>query len=103
MVIGMSSPKYWESTAAAAPLAQECADGYSGNGGVGMSGVQFGSAIVSGLLSVSAKVIAVIGRQNAYVYFASQQPIMASDMARFTCASSRAVRSKLNWCCSASE
>ena len=39
---------------AAAPLTHECADGYSENGGVVMSGVQFGSAAVLGFPLFSA-------------------------------------------------
>jgi hypothetical protein len=47
-------------------VAHECALGYSGWFGVaGSSCSQFGSAIVSGLPSVSPARMAVIGRQNA--------------------------------------
>jgi hypothetical protein len=60
-----------------------------------ISGAHEGSAIVSGFPSVSADVIAVIGRQNPQFYFASQQPMIESDMAIFNCASRRAVCNKL--------
>jgi hypothetical protein len=103
IVMAVFSPKYWERTRAAAPLAQEWAEGYSGNGGVTISGVHSGSGSVSGFTLRSANAIAVIGRHDTYVYFASQQPIMESDMARFTCASGRAVCNRLNRCFCASE
>src|SRR3954447_8426032 len=66
-----SLPYVDASTLAAAALIVPCAPGYDGSGAVGDSGVQFGSATVSGLPSVSAARIAVTGRQNAYVYLAS--------------------------------
>src|SRR3954466_14609447 len=57
-----ASSKQVRSAVAPAPLSEGCPAGYSGCAGVEMSGVQLGSAIVSGLLSVSARVIAVTGR-----------------------------------------
>jgi hypothetical protein len=51
--------------AAAAPLKVEWPDVYSGNGGVTISGRQFGSATVSGLPSRSPRLIAVTGRQRS--------------------------------------
>ncbi len=38
--------------------------GYSGYGGVAIIGTQLGSGLVAGLPSVSARLIAVIGRQK---------------------------------------
>src|SRR5690242_5629988 len=58
------SPKNLASTTPAAPLTHEWPDGYSGCAGVANSGIQAGSAIVAGLLSVSARGTAVTGRQN---------------------------------------
>src|SRR5262245_49995557 len=72
----LSVPKKSWSAWTIALLAHECAEGWSGNGGVesgggagtavagSKSGVQFGSAAVAGLPSVSPSRIAVIGRQN---------------------------------------
>src|SRR5437762_2113747 len=57
-------PKMLASTVAAAPLTVEWPEGYSGKAGVVSSGVQLGSAVVSGLPSVSASGIAVTGRQK---------------------------------------
>src|SRR3954447_11349087 len=63
---------YWDgSILAGAALMVPCAPGYAGSRAVADSGVQFGSAVVSGLPSLSALRIAVTGRQNAYVYLAS--------------------------------
>jgi hypothetical protein len=72
------SPRRFESTAAAAPLKHEWADGYSGCGGIGSSGVHVGSAEVSGFPSLSARGMAVIGLQKANVYLPSQQAMPAS-------------------------
>ena len=47
-----------------AAVKQPCWDGYSGCPGTPSSATQPGSAVVSGLLSLSAFRIAVIGRQN---------------------------------------
>jgi hypothetical protein len=63
---------------------------YEGFGGVLSSGVQFGSATVSGLPVWSASRMAVIGRHRLYVYLASKWPMTASDSATFSSAKSRA-------------
>jgi hypothetical protein len=60
----VSSPKVCDKMRPAAPLTQECDDGYSGKGGVTISGVQAGSEIVASLPSVSPSWIAVIGRHQ---------------------------------------
>src|SRR5437867_12427031 len=72
----LSVPKKFWSVCTNALVAQECPDGWSGKGGVvsdgrlqtgvagSNSGSHVGSASVSGLPSVSASRIAVIGRQN---------------------------------------
>src|ERR1043166_9020241 len=87
----LCSPKDCDSMWVAAPLAQECAEGYSGKGGVTINGVQAGSGLVASLPSEAADWIALIGRQMLNVYFASQQPIKASAIPTLTRASSRAV------------
>src|SRR5262245_32184118 len=83
----LSVPKKFCSVWTMALLAQEWAEGWSGNGGVASgggamtgvagsnSGVQLGSASVAGLPSVSASRIAVIGRQNVQWYLSFQQPM----------------------------
>ena len=58
------SPKKLASTTAAAPLTVEWPDGYSGCAGVAKSGIHEGSGLVAGLPSVSARGIAVTGRQK---------------------------------------
>src|SRR6476646_7812072 len=58
------SPKKLASTLAAAPLTVEWPDGYSGCAGVAKSGIHAGSEIVAELPSVSARGIAVTGRQK---------------------------------------
>src|SRR6478609_3283009 len=66
------SPKKLASTSAPAALIVLCAPGYDGSAAVlTESGSQVGSATVSGLPSVSARRIAVTGRQSRYVYLAS--------------------------------
>ena len=50
---------------------------YSGYGGVVSSGVQVGSAAVAGLPSVSASLMAVIGRHKPYRYLACQTEMSA--------------------------
>ena len=57
------SPKTAASTPAPAWLTPAWPEGYSWKTGVTSSGVQVGSAVVSGLPSVPACWIAVIGRQ----------------------------------------
>src|SRR5712692_9130264 len=85
----MCLPKKLVRTLAAVLLTQAWADGYSGWSGVGRKGVQAGSASVASLPSVSARGMAVTGRQNRYVYLLSQQAMLASTMARFSRANSR--------------
>ena len=51
--------------------------GYSGYGGVAIIGAQVVSALVAGLPSVSARLIAVIGRHRPWTYFACQTEISA--------------------------
>src|SRR5690348_1464836 len=55
-----------------------------------MSGAQMGSGSVNGFSSVSADWIAVIGRQNEYVYLALKDAIKPSALARLTSAINRA-------------
>src|SRR5215471_7758001 len=55
-----------------------------------MKGVHAGSSTVLGLPSVSPAWMAVTGRQNMYVYFASQQAIKALVAAAMPMASKRA-------------
>src|SRR5258707_9374233 len=94
MLKAMCLQKKLGRTWAAALLTQAWADGYSGWGGVGRKGVQAGSASVASLPSVSARGMAVTGRQNRYVYLLSQQAMVASTMARFSRANSRAVSTR---------
>src|SRR6478752_10376281 len=61
-----------------APTSQLWPDGWSGKAGVASSGVHIGSATVAGLPSVSARRIAVIGRQKFQKYLSFQQLINAS-------------------------
>src|SRR5687767_3393949 len=93
-VKAMSSvPQKSASTAAPAALTVLCPDVSAGNGGVGISGAQVGSAAVSGLPS-SAR-IAVTGRQKSNSYLASQETIAASARARFSRANRRALSVRL--------
>ena len=64
MVKCVLSPKRFASTAAAAPLRHEWADGYYGCAGVAKRGIHVGSSFVAGLPSVAARGMAVTGRQN---------------------------------------
>src|SRR5439155_7803513 len=66
------------------------AAGYSGWDGVAMNGVHPRSGSVSELPSVSPARMAVTGRQNTYVYFASQPAINAFITAAMPMASKRA-------------
>src|SRR5215469_9088139 len=99
----VSSPKVADKIRVAAPLTQECADGYSGKGGVTISGVQAGSGAVASLPSVSPSWIALTGRHESYSYLASQQPMIASAIPKLTSASSLAVSTIAKLCCVASE
>src|SRR5262250_3400921 len=58
-------------TPATEPLRIQCAHGYSGCIGVLSIGCQVASRSVAGLSSISPLRIAVIGRQNWYLYLAS--------------------------------
>jgi len=91
--IAKSEPNTELITASAAPLKVLCPDIYSGKGGVVTSGSHWGSAVVLGLLSVSAWRIAVTGRHKLYSYLASQQLIAASARAIFSRANNRALSS----------
>ena len=84
-VKGELSPNMAARIDAAEPLTVEWPDGYSGCGGVpdgraSSHGVHAVSGSVLALPSVSAKRIAVIGRQNTYRYLRSKQAIAASAM-----------------------
>src|SRR5438874_13376050 len=68
-----------------------CPDVYSGCAGVAINGVQFASPVVKSFPSKSPFMIADCGRQKLYVYFASQQAMLASATARYTRAKVRAV------------
>src|SRR5580693_7344957 len=59
-----------------APVAQPCAEGYSGCAGVIASGDQFGSAVRAGFPPPTR--IAVTGRQKLNENLAFQQPMPAS-------------------------
>src|SRR6266702_574792 len=63
-VKGVFCPKKAASTAAPLLLKTECAEGYSGWAGVGISGVHEVSTSVARFPSVSARLIAVTGRQE---------------------------------------
>src|SRR4051794_16811986 len=102
-----SVPKKYCSVSTMAPAAQLWPEGCSGNGGVtspggeatgvagSNKGVHDGLAAVSGLPSVSASRMAVIGRQKFQWYLLFQQPIAASAAARLVMASRRALSSRL--------
>src|ERR671929_661622 len=76
-----TSPKKSVSTSAAALLKVEWPETYSGWFGVVRSGDQFGSAVVASLPSVSASWMAVTGRHEPYVYFASHAAMAESASA----------------------
>src|SRR6476660_9735513 len=81
-----SVPKRAASAAAPAPLKELCPDVYDGNGGVGRSGVQVGSA----------SRIAVTGRHTSKWYLQSQQTMAASAIATFKSANSRALSTRVS-------
>src|SRR5688572_8656149 len=60
----LSVPKKFCIVWTIAPLTQPCPEGWSGNGGVPISGVQFESGAVARLPSAAASRMAVIGRQK---------------------------------------
>src|SRR5438093_233082 len=74
-----SVPQKAARAAAAAPLNELCPDVYAGNGGVGRSGAQAGSASRA----------AVTGRHTSNWYLQSQQTTAASAIATFSRANSR--------------
>src|SRR5436305_2254050 len=71
-------PSAASTTDATVPLRMQCAHGYSGCIGVLSIGCQLASRAVAGLPSISPLRIAVIGRQNSYLYFASNTATKAS-------------------------
>src|SRR6185436_5805370 len=83
-------PNSASSTAPTAADEMQCAHGYSGCSGVSSSGNHSGTASVAALPSMSARRIAVIGRQNAYAYLASNTATNESMAATFASANSRA-------------
>src|SRR5947209_15153988 len=78
-------------TPATAPLRMQCAHGYSGCIGVLSIGCHAASRSVAELPSISPLRIAVIGRQNAYLYLASMTAIVASASAAVITAMKRAL------------
>ena len=58
----------------------QCAHGYSGCIGVLSIGCHVASRSVAELPSISPLRIAVIGRQNSYLYFASSTAMMQSSL-----------------------
>src|SRR5262245_10048297 len=84
-------PKKRVSTSHAAALKVLCPEVYDGNAGVTSSGVHDGSAVVSGLPSVSAARMAVTGRQKLKWNLASQQTMPASARATSSSANRRAL------------
>src|SRR5262245_10520923 len=90
-IVGTSpAPSSASSTAPTAADEMQWAHGYSGCSGVSSSGNQVGAASVASLPSMSARRIAVIGRQNAYSYFASTTATTEARAATFASANSRA-------------
>src|SRR5712671_1855505 len=91
-ISGMSAlPSTAVTTAATLPLWMQCAHGYSGCIGVLAIGCQVASRSVAALPSISPLRMAVIGRQNAYLYLASKTAIMASASAAVITAMKRAL------------
>src|SRR5262245_53623455 len=103
-ITGISpAPSSASSTAPTAADEMQCAQGYSGCSGVSSSGTQPVSASVASLPSISARRIAVIGRQKPYSYFASNTATNESMAATFTSANKRARSTVDNGCDEASE
>src|SRR5450755_38723 len=71
----------------------QCADGYSGCGGVTSNGSQPGSAITAGLTVLAALRIAVIGRHVFWAYFTLNAATVASASAMYSSAKRRACSS----------
>src|SRR6187455_2381900 len=97
------APNSASSTAPTAADEMQCAHGYSGCSGVSSSGNHCGAASVASLPSVAARRIAVIGRQKAYSYFASNTATNESMAATFASANSRARSTVDSDCDDASE
>src|SRR5512132_2910261 len=76
---------------ATAELTMQWAHGYSGCIGVLSIGCQVASRSVASWPSISPLRMAVIGRQNAYLYLASMTAITASASAAVVTAMKRAV------------
>src|SRR6187551_1100014 len=96
-------PSKASSTAPTAADEMQCAHGYSGWSGVSSSGSHNGAASVASLPSMSARRIAVMGRQKAYSYFASNTATNESMAATLASANSRARSTVDIGCCEASE
>src|ERR1700704_4214633 len=89
---GMSAvPSTASMAEATAPLMMQCAHGYSGCIGVLSIGCHVASRSVAALPSMSPLRMAVIGRQNAYLYLASKTAIRASASAAAITAMKRAL------------
>ena len=73
----------------------QCAQGYSGCIGVASIGCQVATRSVAVLPSMSPLRIAVIGRQNSYLYLASKTAMTASIVAIEARAMKRALSSTL--------
>src|SRR5437762_11734168 len=86
----LSVPKNRASTVADAELTVLWPEAYVGCAGVASNGTHAASAVVSGLPSVSAWLIPVIGRQRLYVNLPSQHATLASSSAMSIRAKSRA-------------
>src|SRR5437773_1034783 len=84
-------PSDASTTAATVLLRMQCAHGYSGCIGVLSIGCQVASRAVAELPSRSPLRIAVIGRQNSYLYFASNTATSASPSPTATSAMNRAL------------
>src|SRR5512132_1249657 len=89
---GMSAvPRIASIALATAELMMQWAHGYSGCIGVLSIGCQVASRSVAALPSISPLRMAVIGRQNAYLYLASKTATMASASAAVITAMKRAL------------
>src|SRR6266478_7045722 len=94
-ISGISAvPSASSAAVATALLMMQWAHGYSGCIGVLSIGCQVASRSVAALSSISPLRIAVIGRQNAYLYLASKTAIMASAAATEKSAIKRALFSR---------
>src|SRR5215469_18942333 len=89
-----SAPSAALTTPATLPLRMQWAHGYSGCIGVLSIGCQVASRSVAALPSISPFRIAVIGRQNSYLYLASKTAIIASTAATEASAMKRALSNR---------